>query len=864
MVIKYAESNLEEGNSWNIRRKLVEFGKILTSEKNKKKVEILMEMTFTMDQHKELMRRKKEMDKTFLQDVDVFIVKFENEIDVKSLPGKSNVSRRFKTIRKQDCFYISTNSSPLFTEKYFQNMENEDFPFNLKNDILYFYEKWKGNLQEYVKTKLFLANFFNMALLQFMAKALRKIKVEDQMILISEFSSLIAELIQKENTLYVYERLGTRFQHFLLDEFQDTSHMQWLNIVPLIHDSLGNNKKNLIVGDAKQSIYRFKNGLAEQFIELPRIYNPDKNSQIKEVSDFFITMGNTEELEFNYRSSPTIVNFNNDFFEDFKQTMSSKTASYYKSIHQTPKSEINGLITIKSMQAKTEDEQIVSQIIEWIEECKIDGFDYGDICILGDKNKNLNNWAILLTEEGYSVVSSESLLIDSDKMVRLTINYLYWRLRYTSNDKKKFIELYLKLKNKDFSIYQSYFKTSKEGYRYFDDESFILDFFKSKNEFLFHYESIYDLIQGFYRILDFNELENPYIHHLADVCFDFELKKGPNLRLFLEEYERTKKKIAVQIPESKDSIRIMTVHKSKGLEFPVVILPTVDYNLQIKEHFLVNTDDFIIYKKPSSSEIIQELIDIYKEEEEQVRTDSTNICYVAMTRPVERLYIQNYFNGKKFGTFFHDILSQQKNIEIIDNEVLLTIGSRFRTIEDEEDDIIKPPSIYHPKNISDKLWFPDISLRDHEDLDSTDYLSSEMQFGIQFHLLASKIDQDSSVEEVIKKYIEEGEVDQSNAEELSQKLNELINFPEYRSLFENKISVLNEQSFIIDSTTNIRPDKIILKKDETIIIDYKTGMPENKDIKQITTYQSVLNEMDYPNVRCYLYYSSLGELRLVG
>lgn len=346
--------------------------------------------------------------------------------------------------------------------------------------------------------------------------------------------------------------------------------------------------------------------------------------------------------------------------------------------------------------------------------------------------------------------------------------------------------------------------------------------------------------------------------------FDFELKKGPNLRLFLEEYERTKKKIAVQIPESKDSIRIMTVHKSKGLEFPVVILPTVDYNLQIKEHFLVNTDDFIIYKKPSSSEIIQELIDIYKEEEEQVRTDSTNICYVAMTRPVERLYIQNYFNGKKFGTLFHDILSQQKNIEIIDNEVLLTIGSRFRTIEDEEDDIIKPPSIYHPKNISDKLWFPDISLRDHEDLDSTDYLSSEMQFGIQFHLLASKIDQDSSVEEVIKKYIEEGEVDQSNAEELSQKLNELINFPEYRSLFENKIGVLNEQSFIIDSTTNIRPDKIILKKDETIIIDYKTGMPENKDIKQITTYQSVLNEMDYPNVRCYLYYSSLGELRLVG
>ena len=862
LVLKYAESNIEEDKSWNIRRQLIEFGKILTSEKNKKKVETLLEMDFSMDQHKGLMLRKKEMEQTFLKKVDSFIFKFESdEIDVSSLPGKTGVPKRFTTIKNKKGFYIPTKATPIFSDSFFEKLDNEKFPSHLKNEIISFYEEWRGNLQEYVRIKLFLANFFNMALLQFMANALQKIKKEDQMILISEFSSLIAELIQKESTPYVYERLGTRFQHFLLDEFQDTSHMQWLNIVPLIHDSLSNNKKNLIVGDAKQSIYRFKNGLAEQFIELPKVYNPENNPQLEQVSSYFDNMGNMEELEFNFRSSPTIVQFNNSFFEDLKLTMSDKTASYYKSIHQTPRSEINGLVTIQSKEYKTDDEQIVAQMIEWIEDCRSDGFDYGDICILGNTNKSCNQWAISLTEKDYSVVSADSLLIDSDRMVQLTINYLYWRLRYSDNDKKKFIELFLKLKNKDFSIYQSYFSTSAKGFRYFDDEKFILDFFKSKSEFIFHYESIYDLIQGFYRIMNLNELENPYLHHLADICFDFELKKGPNLRLFLDGYERTKGKIAVQIPESKNSIQIMTVHKSKGLEFPVVILPTVDYNLDVKGNFLIDANGFMIYKKPGGNEVLQELIEVFEEEVEQVRTDSTNICYVAMTRPVERLYIQNYYDKKKFGSVFHEILSKQKDVQQVEEELSLIIGSRNRIIPTKEN--VKQ-LIYHPKNISDKLWFPDISLKDHEDLGSEDYLSDEMQFGIQFHLLASKIDHLSTIEQIITQYIKEGVVDQSNAKELSQKLKKLLNTEEYSSLFENKVDVLNEQSIITDSTTSIRPDKIILKKDETIIIDYKTGMPEGKHIKQITEYQSVLSEMNYPNVKCYLYYSSIGELRLVG
>ena len=170
---------------------------------------------------------------------------------------------------------------------------------------------------------------------------------------------------------------GVRFQHFLLDEFQDTSHLQWLNLVPLIHNSIGENLKNLIVGDPKQSIYRFKNGIAEQFIELPGIFNPEKNPKIEQKSAFFRQMGRVSELKNNWRSSPCIVKFNNAFFEELKIKMPSDSVDFYNSVHQNPMGEMNGRIEIHSkLMEKGQEinsEDLLPRIIEWIEECKSDG-----------------------------------------------------------------------------------------------------------------------------------------------------------------------------------------------------------------------------------------------------------------------------------------------------------------------------------------------------------------------------------------------------------------------------------------------------------------------------------------------------------
>lgn len=867
LLLKYAESKVDDGESWNFRKKLIEFGKILRIEKNATKVRQLMETDFSIERYNSVIAQKKSIDNSFNK------LTFQlNEnillLNADLLPGKSTTYNGIIKLSNADSFIVDEKD---ISNTVIKNLDvvlkkGQVFPDEIKKSIRQILAYREKHLYDYVVINLYLKNFFNMALLQYMAKSLESIKKEEQIILISEFNSLISNLIQNENAPFIYERLGTKFKNFLLDEFQDTSHLQWLNLVPLVHESLGGNNKNLIVGDPKQSIYRFKNGVAEQFVELPEIYNPENLDEISQKSSFFKQMGETHSLENNWRSSPTIVNFNNSFFTHFKERLTEDSISFYNSIHQTPKSNCNGKIVIESKPEKTTNDQIIVQLKEWIDECVSDGFKLGDICILGFRNIDCNKWALGLNNLGYNVVSSDSLLIDSNLKVKLAIAYLKWRFKPSDeNSKKQFAELFFRQRNDAYDTYKSYIRESINSnngktYRYFNEKDFINDYFDNYTSFFFKYESIYDLVQGFYRLLNFNELENPYLHHLADIVYDFELKKGPHLSGFIDEYERNKNNFAVQIPESEDAIQIMTIHKSKGLEFPVVIVPSMNLVLDIKYESLVEVEDFIIYKKPTKSEILKPLQKLYEEEYNNVITDYINLTYVAMTRPIERLYIQNHFNPTRFGSIFHETLKEIDGVKIEGNEVYFCIEDGERTTPKEKKN---QTTTFHPNNLTETLWFPDISLQDNEELMNSSYLSEEMQFGLQFHLLISRIERIDEISKVIETGINEGEIDSKNAKDLETRLMDLMNSNDYISLFVDKKDVLNEQTILVDANTTLRPDKIIIKEKETIIIDYKTGIPGSKDLKQVKQYKSTLESMGYPNVSCYLFYSSINELKQV-
>ncbi len=865
LIFQYARKKLDDGNSWNFRNDLIRFGTLLSKEQNNALVEQLLTSDFSVEQYRELQAKKAAMDRAFVKMIEPLRHQVE-ELDKAFLPGGGHTINDLGSICKHEQFPVQAS---VVNQRLSGNLDKEQgeksIPENIRSMVREIEAFHAEQLEEYTALDLFLKHFFNMALLQYMAFALKTLRKQDQVIRISEFNSLISELIQTEKAPFIYERLGNRFRHFLLDEFQDTSRLQWLNLVPLVHNSIASNDENLIVGDPKQSIYRFKNGVAEQFVALPGIFNPESDPNTERISQYFQILGKVVPLENNWRSSPVIVDVNNRLFESMKTILPERSSAFYQSVKQTAMSTRGGWVDIHSREGKSTVEDQIYTLDSWIQTCLQDGYQAGDICILGGTNKLCNAWALGLTELGHRVVSSDSLLIHSDLHVRLVIAYFNRRLKPGGEtEKKQFAELYFRLKSPDFETYKGYIIEKKNDagktFRVFDDSRFLRDFFNGSESFFFGYENLYDLIQTFYGMINVDELASPYLHHLADIVFEYSMMRGPDLRGFLEFYNSKKHVLALQVPESSDSVRVMTIHKSKGLEFPVVMIPGLDFGLDIKGEMLLETGDNIVYTRPTKNEILPKLADAYEEERNQILTDQVNLCYVALTRAEERLFVQNHFDPKKFGAVFHQALESLEDTVADEDGIHVSVRSdESRKLKHDEVE----SDLFHPTSLKDRLWFPHISFQDDPAQLENDYLNEERQFGVQFHLLMSAIQDVDDIDDQIEAFIRSGQVDAGNASKLRLRIREILAFPAYLELLDGAREILREASIIASSSEVIRPDQIVVHNDRTLVLDFKTGLPSEKDVLQVKQYSKVLQAIGYPNTEGYVFYTSTMTLQRV-
>lgn len=864
-VFEYAKDNLDDGEKWNFRDQLVEFGSVLTKEKNHVVLNKLLELDFSISRNKELRLDLKSQTDKFISECQlVHELYLQFNIPQDLYPGKSGTTNPIEKLSGLSDLPPKFLTDTLIKNASVDPPKGREFPSELREAILELKKNYDLVAPKIFLQKAFLNNFYNMAMLQYMAISLESIKKDEQLIRISEFNKLISDLVRNEDAPFIYERLGIRFQHFLLDEFQDTSRLQWLNMVPLMRESLSNQNKNLIVGDPKQSIYRFKNGVAEQFVSLPRIYNPENDKLINEKSLYFDKMGHVLSLDDNWRSSPEIVNFNNELFPFVKEFLPETSKEFYNSIHQNAQSELVGLVDVVSSESEIEDLDLIPLIISRIEQCEKDGFKRGDICILSDANFRANTWAVELTKKDYKVVSAESLLVQNEVKVKLIISYLKRRLNPSSeSEKRRFAEMYFQINKKDsFRMYRGYFEkrinSAGKEFAFFKDDEFITDQFGGKTNFFFKYENLYDLIQSFFKLMKWDELKNPYLHHFADFAHEFELTKGPDIKSFLSHYNSHKSKLAIQLPESDDAIKIMTIHKSKGLEFPVVILPFIDFSIATKSKFLIEIKDLILYSSLSKDSLIPEVVDFRSYEMNQILTDKVNQCYVAFTRPMERLYILNHFKKGSFGAIMHECfnkLSVAKKEET--GELKIQIGKSSKRLEQESEN---KSSFFEPKSISENLWFPDISIQDQKGISENTLLSKEQRFGNQFHIAMAGINDPKKIQNTVDQLVKEGEIEIEFSSTIIQKINSIFNLQAFNQLFKNSKEILNEQTIILDETNIRRPDKLILKEDETIILDYKTGLPSPNDKKQMEEYISILHKMELPQVKGFIFYTYNNEL----
>lgn len=864
LIFSFSKSNLDDGEKWDVKSTLVEFAKLLTKESVIGEVGKIINKNYSTSIFNEWNSRRKELNKLLRKKaLFTYSICISSGMDVSRTPKKSTSFNQIIKLPEVHSFF---NKQPI-TNDCAKNLLAEPkkgnfVPIEFQKALQDYLDFYEHNYAEFHYIDLLVKNFHSMALLKFMSQFLEELKTQEQIIQISEFNKLISSLIQQSNAPYIYERIGTKFYHYLLDEFQDTSRMQWLNMIPLIEESISYRHQNFIVGDPKQSIYRFRNGVAEQFVMLPRIYNPEKYEELEEISDKFQSEGKVSDLKENRRSARQVVQFNNAFFNQLKLVLSEDSQKFYSSVKQTPTSKSEGFVHIESSKGKIDLETIVNKIIEIIHKCDEAKYKRGDICILGNRNKDLNSIAVELLQHNIAVVSSDSLFVNNDPRVRLTISFLKRRLDPKSKtEMKKFADLFFRMRSdKTQEDYWKYFKEksiSAKTIRFFDDQEFITHNFGNSANFYFQYETIYGLLLKFYQLMGWQEEKNAFLHHLADVVFQYEQTHSSDLRGFLDYYQKENQNMSVLLPESENSVKLMTIHKSKGLEFPVVILPKLDFSTGIHNNakFLVEVDNNIVYTKLKKDHSIKEIRELHTKESNQIITDKVNLCYVAFTRARERLYGFNYFKSSSLGSIIHEKLSQ---LEYGSKHDVITVEIG---IEEENPKANKEKiksDYFEPKIIGDKLWFPDIAIRQDELLNE---LSEEQKFGNAFHLLMANCDRFEDIDEKLEELINQDMLSSTFRKKLKEKANTTFEKLEKAHVLSNSSVIMNEKSIIISEDSIKRPDKIILKEKETIVLDFKTGAEKSNDKKQLQEYSEYLRKMDLPNVKAYLYYSLTEELK---
>ena len=418
----------------------------------------------------------------------------------------------------------------------------------------------------YLLNKITLKSIIPLAVLNNVNSELNNIKEDNNIRLNAEFNQLISDNIKNEPAPFIYERIGQRFQHYFIDEMQDTSVLQWQNLIPLIENALAQENSNLLlVGDGKQAIYRWRGGKAEQFIDLGS----------NEVNPFNIQK-EIKNLETNYRSYSEIIKFNNTFFSHTANFLHNES---YKNLFlqgnvQLENAKKGGFVSLSFLEKEEEkeDEKVKypKKVLEKINQLKED-FYLNEICVLTRTKKDGIAVADYLSENGISIISSETLLLKNNSKINFIIDFLY-SIQNTNDEEKRFEVLYflhehLKLKVPKNEFFKKHIKLTNASI--FENlKSYGISFNFSVFQQVPFYEKIEEIIRGFKLV----NSSNAYVQFFLDVVLE-QQRKAADIGDFLEFWELKKDKLSIVASGNTNAVQVMTIHKSKGLEFPVVIFP---------------------------------------------------------------------------------------------------------------------------------------------------------------------------------------------------------------------------------------------------------------------------------------------------
>ena len=901
-ILKYIMENISDDKSWNVIAQIKKFGQNIFKDYYKE-VSITLEQKMGeagfFENYTTCLRDLRKAAEEYMKEIgESFFDTLEGEgLNVDDLSSKQRgIASFFNKLRKGtfDPSIITTTVA-----NHLENIEKWCPKTNPRRDVVLqvvessliqilkcAVEAQEKQWKIFQSSNLTLRHLNQLRLLSSIEKKVREINETENRFLLSDTQQLLHSLIDGSDSPFIFEKIGTQLQHVMIDEFQDTSTIQWQNFKVLLAETMSHEDgSNLIVGDVKQSIYRWRsgdwrllNGIENQF-----------NSMLMEI----------KSLSTNYRSTRNVIDFNNTFFRhaakveyqaleelecDEREQLEKAYADVEQKVPDDKKDE--GRVTIELLPNNEYQESVLEHTVEYVRELIDAGVSQKDIAILVRYNNHIPLIAQYFLENlpEVSIVSDEAFRLEASSAVCLMIQALHLLLHPDDQlTKAAIVKTWLcTVQGKELTDDQ--FMIAGNNFDEYLPEAYIAHF----DELLTL--PLYELAEKIYSIFQLHRLEGQgaYLCAFYDHLANYVNENTTDIQSFLTEWEENLSKKTIQSDET-NGIRLISIHKSKGLEFDHVIIPYCDWTLE-------KYSDNIIWCKPDeapfndlpiapidySPKMMGSIYEKeYLHEHLQNTVDNLNLLYVAFTRAAKSLYVVGKRGAKNSRSALIELClplvaesmpeAQLEGMENNEAAIVFEYGtcqtSQPELPSQKNEKESSNPFLQKSEAISVSIRTYDSKVNFRQSNRSRDFIEGEdidqqrryIQAGSILHEIFSTIQTEKDIPEALQRLQFEGILydEEMTAERITSMLRKRLSDPRVASWFSPRWTLFNECTILSVEDGEVhehRPDRVITDGDEWIVVDFKFGHPDPEYHTQVRRYMDLLSSMGHQNIKGYLWY----------
>lgn len=903
-IMEYIKENIADDKSWNVISQIKDFGRNIFKDFYKEHADTIAQHTDDEEFFKTYKNRLYAMRKQAESEINKKAEEFFSIVEEHGLTAEDFASKQrgiwgyFEKLRKGkiDDKEVRTKTVERCCEESEAwvtktHAKTGDPVFDLVNSslrpLLCQSEQTRIQHIRVIKSVSLTVKHLNkLRLLSSIDKKVREMNEESNRFLLSDTQSLLHSLIQDNDSPFVFEKIGTQLEHIMIDEFQDTSKIQWQNFKVLLEETMSHeHPRNIIVGDVKQSIYRWRSGDWRLL-----------NNITEQFTNGAACLEFPPALSTNYRSEANIITFNNAFFQaatrlevnalislqgsDEKEAeiAARQVEQAYHDVKQgiSNQKEANpqGFVRVQLITGKDDKERLLEQTLQTVEELKSRGVSYQNMAILVRSNKTIQDIATyFMNHSDIPLISDEAFRLDASQAVNALVTALYFLIHPEDN----IVEATLKKFAREYCTGEKVVSILKE----------------QRNQLLC--TPLYDLTETIFQLFHMDDnaelqQQNAYICAFYDQLSKFLTDHSGDISAFLAEWESSIHEKSIHSDIS-NGIRLITIHKSKGLEFENVIMPFFDWALE-KSNILwctPNEEPFsqlplvpVDFNKKQMLNSIYEK-DYYQEHLQNV-VDNLNLLYVAFTRPEKRMFILGKRGGENLRSKVIedslvamsqslDGLRQTGDEQKKDDELLFEFGimeDELPTVFQQQISSSMPQNVFTKSskginiNICVNATLPEFRQSNQsKDFIEGDEAEEQQKFyikmGTVLHHLFSTIQTTADINKALKDLEESGVLYDENVshERIEKMIRKRFENPKVQDWFSDHWTVQNECSILSVENGKVkehRPDRVMKDDKETIIVDFKFGSPKPEHQQQVAQYMQLLKDMGEKSITGYLWY----------